>query len=88
MLREGVEVMVANCGGIEVESNWESVKRILVDIGEEPTEVLIHAVHHGSECFHTISPQYPIFWDEVVRTIRMLTADTRVRLVVKHAIDT
>lgn len=30
------------------------------------------------------SPQYPIFWDEVVRTIQMLTADVRVRLVVKH----
>jgi hypothetical protein len=30
------------------------------------------------------SPQYPIFWDEVVRTIRMLTADARIRVVVKH----
>ncbi|MDT7042016.1 ATP citrate lyase citrate-binding domain-containing protein [Candidatus Nitronereus thalassa] len=40
-VREGVEIMVANCGGIEVESNWEKVKRILVDIGEEPTDAAL-----------------------------------------------
>lgn len=34
--------------------------------------------------FFLRSPQYPIFWDEVVRTIRMLTADPKIRLVVKH----
>ena len=37
-VREGVEVMVANCGGIEVETNWDKVQRILVDIGEVPTD--------------------------------------------------
>ena len=37
-VREGVEVMVANCGGIEVEANWDKVQRILVDIGEVPTD--------------------------------------------------
>lgn len=36
--RDGVEVMVAKCGGIEVEENWDKVKRILVDIGESPTD--------------------------------------------------
>jgi len=40
-VREGVEVMVANCGGIEVEANWEKVKRILVDIGETPTDTAL-----------------------------------------------
>jgi hypothetical protein len=30
------------------------------------------------------SPQYPIFWQEVVRTIRMLVAHPGVKLVVKH----
>jgi ATP-citrate lyase beta-subunit len=39
--REGVEVMVANCGGIEVEANWDKVKRILVDIGEVPTDAAL-----------------------------------------------
>lgn len=39
--REGVEVMAANCGGIEVEANWDKVKRILVGIGEEPTDVAL-----------------------------------------------
>jgi len=37
-VREGVEVMVASCGGIEVEANWDKVQRILVDIGEVPTD--------------------------------------------------
>ena len=37
-VRKGVELMVANCGGIEVEANWDKVKRILVDIGEVPTD--------------------------------------------------
>lgn len=39
--REGVEVMVAKCGGIEVEANWDKVKRILVDIGEAPTDAAL-----------------------------------------------
>lgn len=42
--REGVEVMVANCGGIEVEANWDKVKRILVDIGEVPTDAALTAL--------------------------------------------
>ena len=40
-VREGVEVMVAKCGGIEVEANWDKVKRILVDIGEVPTDSVL-----------------------------------------------
>src|SRR6266498_4029310 len=32
--REGVEVLAANCGGIEVESNWDRVKKLSVEIGE------------------------------------------------------
>ena len=35
--RDGVEIMATAYGGIEVESNWEEVKRILVDTGETPT---------------------------------------------------
>jgi ATP-citrate lyase beta-subunit len=35
--REGAEVLVANCGGIEVESNWERVKKLPVEIGEKPS---------------------------------------------------
>ena len=31
--REGSEVLVANCGGIEVESNWDRVKKLHIDIG-------------------------------------------------------
>jgi ATP-citrate lyase beta-subunit len=35
--REGTDVLVANCGGIEVESNWDRVKRLGVEIGGAPT---------------------------------------------------
>lgn len=35
--REGAEILVANCGGIEVESNWERVKRLCLDVGQTPS---------------------------------------------------
>ena len=39
--REGTDILVANCGGIEVESNWERVKRLAVEIGEQPSEAAL-----------------------------------------------
>ncbi len=36
--RDGAEVLVANCGGVEVESNWDRVKKLTVDIGEAPSQ--------------------------------------------------
>jgi ATP-citrate lyase beta-subunit len=35
--REGSEILVANCGGIEVESNWDRVKRLCLDVGQVPS---------------------------------------------------
>jgi ATP-citrate lyase beta-subunit len=35
--REGSEILVANCGGIEVESNWDRVKRLSLDVGQQPS---------------------------------------------------
>ena len=35
--REGTDILVANCGGIEVESNWERVKRLAVEVGQQPS---------------------------------------------------
>jgi ATP-citrate lyase beta-subunit len=35
--REGSEILLANCGGIEVESNWERVRRLTVEVGQQPT---------------------------------------------------
>ncbi|HKC95306.1 MAG TPA: ATP citrate lyase citrate-binding domain-containing protein [Nitrospira sp.] len=35
--REGAEILIANCGGIEVESNWDRVKRLTLDVGQQPT---------------------------------------------------
>lgn len=34
--REGTDVLVANCGGIEVESNWDRVKCLTLDVGQRP----------------------------------------------------
>lgn len=34
--REGTDVLVANCGGIEVESNWDRVKRMALEVGQRP----------------------------------------------------
>ena len=33
--REGTDILVANCGGIEVESNWERVKRLALEVGQQ-----------------------------------------------------
>ncbi|HSF66427.1 MAG TPA: ATP citrate lyase citrate-binding domain-containing protein [Nitrospiraceae bacterium] len=35
--RDGSEILVASCGGIEVESNWDRVKRLMLDVGQQPT---------------------------------------------------
>jgi len=42
--REGVEIMATTYGGVEVEANWEKVKRILIDIGESPTDSELSAL--------------------------------------------
>jgi ATP-citrate lyase beta-subunit len=39
--REGTDILVANCGGIEVESNWDRVKRLAVEVGQQPSEEAI-----------------------------------------------
>ncbi|OGW68089.1 MAG: ATP citrate lyase [Nitrospirae bacterium RIFCSPLOWO2_02_FULL_62_14] len=40
-MREGSEVLVANCGGIEVESNWDRVKKLQIDVGGKPSEAAL-----------------------------------------------
>lgn len=36
--REGSEILLAGCGGIEVESNWDRVKRLPLEIGQQPAQ--------------------------------------------------
>lgn len=36
-IREGAEILLANCGGIEVESNWDRVKKLAVVVGDTPS---------------------------------------------------
>lgn len=42
--REGVDVMVTTYGGVEVEANWEKVKKLAVEIGETPTDAQLTAL--------------------------------------------
>lgn len=35
--RDGAEILLANCGGIEVESNWDRVKKLGLVVGESPS---------------------------------------------------
>jgi ATP-citrate lyase beta-subunit len=35
--RTGTDILVANCGGIEVESNWERVVRLALEVGQQPS---------------------------------------------------
>ena len=35
--RAGTDILVANCGGIEVESNWDRVKRLALEVGQQPS---------------------------------------------------
>ncbi len=36
--REGAELLLASVGGIEIESNWDNVKKISIQIGEVPSK--------------------------------------------------
>ena len=36
--RDGAEVLVAKCGGIEVESNWDRVKKLSLEVGDTPSQ--------------------------------------------------
>lgn len=42
--RDGADIMVANCGGVEVESNWDRVKRVSVEVGESPKDSDLQAL--------------------------------------------
>ena len=37
-VREGAEILLASGGGIEIESQWEKVKRLFVEVGESPSQ--------------------------------------------------
>ena len=51
--RDGVEILATTYGGVEVEANWEKVKRILVDIGETPIRC----------CSFQDWPKMQVFWE-------------------------
>lgn len=39
--RTGADILLATCGGIEVESNWDRVKRLEVEVGDKPSEAAL-----------------------------------------------
>lgn len=36
--REGADILLASCGGIEIEGQWDRVKRLAVPVGENPDQ--------------------------------------------------
>jgi ATP-citrate lyase beta-subunit len=42
--REGAQILMAKFGGIEVESNWEKVKRVSVEVGDKPSDESLEAL--------------------------------------------
>ena len=46
--REGSEIIVANCGGIEVESNWDRVRKLPVEVGAAPTREALEKLAKGA----------------------------------------
>jgi ATP-citrate lyase beta-subunit len=57
--REGAELLLANVGGIEIESNWEKVAKLPVRIGEVPTKDqltdLAHRAGFGKDLFPVVA---------------------------------
>lgn len=43
-VREGAELLLANVGGIEVESNWDKIKRLAIPLGTDPTREQLEAL--------------------------------------------
>lgn len=46
--REGADVLMANCGGIEVESHWDRVKHLSVPVGEVPSSDALEQLARGA----------------------------------------
>ncbi len=42
--RDGADIMAANCGGIEVEANWDRVKRLSVGVGDAPSDAALQGL--------------------------------------------
>jgi len=59
--RDGADVMVANCGGIEVESNWERVKRLAVEVGASPTEANLQTLAKEAGFSGALAPRVADF---------------------------
>ncbi|RMH35623.1 MAG: ATP citrate lyase [Nitrospirae bacterium] len=52
--RDGADILVANCGGIEVEANWDRVKKLAVEVGDSPSDgALLSLVKDAGFSEHT-----------------------------------
>jgi len=59
--REGTDVLVANCGGVEVESNWDRVKRLSVEIGATPSSDALEKLAKEAGFTNELAPKVADF---------------------------
>src|SRR5574341_1380781 len=59
--REGAEILVANCGGIEVEANWDRVKKLKVEVGHTPAPEALEQLANEAGFSKAIAPRMAAF---------------------------
>jgi len=59
--REGAEILVANCGGIEVEANWERVKKVKVEVGHTPAPETLEQLASEAGFSKAMAPRMAAF---------------------------
>ena len=59
--REGAEILVANCGGIEVEANWDRVKKLKAEVGHTPAPDALEQLAKGAGFSKAMAPKVAAF---------------------------
>src|SRR2546427_5600567 len=59
--REGAEILVANCGGIEVEANWDRVKKLKAEVGHTPAPDALEQLAKEAGFSKTMAPKVAAF---------------------------
>lgn len=59
--REGAEILVANCGGVEVEANWDRVKKLMVEVGHTPAPEALEQLVKDAGFSRTVAPTMAAF---------------------------
>lgn len=59
--RSGTELLLASMGGIEVEANWEKVKKLEIPLGEDPEIAAVEALARDAGFDETLAPKVAAF---------------------------